>query len=144
MPAMYIFRKNNKSKKVLWLWTILLSIVLLFGQSANLHVHDVDHSHNQHQGYNLAAGHGEHLNVSGAHLSIDNSHADHHVSNAVEIDTSPMALLNDSSGTVLVLALLITLLVFFFPSYNQLSPHRHFASFSRRYLLSPPLRAPPL
>ena len=144
---MSISRKNNKGQKTPWVWTILLSIVLLFGQSVKLHVHSLDHAQDQHQIYNLAAEHGEHSNLAGAHLSIDNSHSDHHAENAVEIDTSPNALLKDLSSKVLALALLITLLLLFLPGFNQLLLHRlhsNNAIFPRRYLLSPPLRAPPL
>ena len=143
---MLLSRKNNNDK-VLWTWTILLSIVLLFGNSIKLHVHDPSHFHDQQISHNLVIGHSEHLAVARAHLSIDYSHSDHHMENAIEIDISPNALLKDLSGKVFALVLLGTLILLFLSGFYPFSfrrLHSNNVIFSRRYLLSPPLRAPPL
>ena len=144
---MPFFKKNNKKDKILWTWTILLSIVLLFGNSIKLHVHDLGHAHDHQMNHDLIIGHGEHLTVARAHLSIDNSHSDHHVDNVLEIDISPNALLKVLSGKVFALALLSTLILLFLSGFYPFSfrrLHSNNVIFSRRYLLSPPLRAPPL
>jgi hypothetical protein len=144
---MLVSRKNNKKNKVLLTWIILLSVVLLFGNSIKLHVHDLSHSHDQQKSHNLVIGHGEHLAVARAHLSIDYSHSDHHMENAIEIDISPNALLKDLSGKVFALVLLSTLILLFLSGFYPFSfrrLHSNNVIFSRRYLLSPPLRAPPL
>jgi len=144
---MLLSRKNNKNNKILWAWTVVLSIVLLFGNSIKLHIHDLSHSHDQQKSHNLVIGHGEHLALAQAHLSIDNSHSDHHMENALEIDISPNALLKDLSGKVSALALLSTLIILFLSGFYPFSfhlLHRNNIIVPRRYLLSPPLRAPPL
>jgi hypothetical protein len=97
--------------------------------------------------HDLIIGHGEHSTVARAHLSIDNSHSDHHVENVLEIDISPNALLKVLSVKVSALALLSTLILLFLSGFYPFSfrrVHSNNVIFSRRYLLSPPLRAPPL
>ena len=144
---MSISRKNNTSEKILWAWSILLSIVLLVVQSTQLHIHDFDHAQDQQQNYNFIVADVEHATLTEAHSSIDNSHSDHHAEISLEIDTSPNALLKKSSIKVLTLALLITLLLFLIPSFCRLLlPRlpRNTAHSPRRFIFSPPLRAPPL
>ncbi len=144
---MSIFSKINKSKKVLWVWTVLLSMVLLFGQNLRFHVHSLDHADNQQFSHMSVELSDDHSHPGDAHLSSDTSHSDHHAEIVSEIDTSLNALLIDTSSKILTLALLITLLVFYLPGFCQLIVHRryiHPVINFWRYHFSPPLRAPPL
>lgn len=142
---MSISRKASKRATILWIWTILLSIVLLFGQSVKLHVHSLDHADNQSSGHHYIEGADEHSQLAEAHLSSDSSHADHHAEIVSEIDTSLNAL--PTVSKVLTLALLFTMLLFLWPGFSELIFHRRTiqpALPPRRYHLYPPLRAPPL
>ncbi|MBL7003723.1 MAG: hypothetical protein ISR69_06835 [Gammaproteobacteria bacterium] len=144
---MSIISKTNKSEKNLWVWTLLLSLVLLFGQNSKLHVHSLDHADNQQINHKYVDAANDHSGLGEAHLSTDSSHSDHHAEIVSEIDTSLNALLIDTSVKIPVLALLITLLVFYIPSFYHLVVHRRSIypvySFCRNHF-SPPLRAPPL
>ena len=145
---MSISRKISKSEKILWIWTILLSIVLLFGQNVKLHVHSIDHADNQQLSHHQHIdGLDEHSQLGEAHLSTDISHSDHHADIVSEIDTSLNALLTDISSKMLTLAFLFTMLVFLWPGFYPFIFHRRIINPAippGRYLLSPPLRAPPL
>lgn len=120
---------------------------LLCAQGVKLHVHSLDHDHNQQHSHIASEAVAEHLHLSDAHLSTDVSHGDHHDKVVAELDASPYGLLKKVSNSVLTLALFATFFVFFLSGfYQQTFRHRRDKSIILpwRYRLSPPLRAPPL
>lgn len=142
---MRFFRETKK--RTLYLWTILLSLALLCAQGVKLHTHDLDHNHDQQHGHTPSEAAVEHSHLSEAHLSTDVSHDDHHDEMTSELDANPNGLLKKVSNSVLTLALLATVFILLFPGFYQQIFHRRRGKaifIPWRYLLSPPLRAPPL
>jgi hypothetical protein len=144
-----IFRQTET--RPLFLWILLLSIALLCAQGVTLHVHDLGHGLDRK--HDLQHSHidsefvAEHAHLSEAHLSTDVSHGDHHDELVSELDASPDGLLKKVSTSVLTLALFAAVLALLFPHFYQLTFLRRRDKdviLSWRYLLSPPLRAPPL
>ncbi|MFT5657469.1 MAG: hypothetical protein ACI9KN_000742 [Gammaproteobacteria bacterium] len=147
MRGMFISRKKITKEKVQWIWTILLSLGLLFGHSANLHVHSFDYASEKQPSRISVTGVDDHSHQVQTHLSTDMSHSDHHAVFVPEIDTSLNVLLKFNTGKVLTLALLFTMLVYFSPCFYQYLIHRRRNNdtiSSWRYHFFPPLRAPPL
>ena len=146
---MTFFRQTKKH--TLFLWTLFLSIVLLCAQGVKLHVHSFGHDHDQ-QHSHIALEvevevEVEHSHLSEAHLSTDVSHDDHHSEVVSELDANPNGLLKKVSSSALTLALFATVLTLLFPGFYQQIFHRRrdkAVFLPWRYLLSPPLRAPPL
>jgi len=133
------------------LWSILLSLSLVFAQGATLHVHDMDHEHHTHHNHGhevIDSAHpAEHSHASKAHFSLDASHNDHHDDITSEVDVSPNGLLKASSAHVLFFAIIAFSLLLTLPArvgqavrYRGDSDLFHYHC----YLFSPPLRAPPL
>lgn len=125
-------------------WILLLSFALLSGQGIKLHVHSLDHDHNPDSVPTQAAT--EHTHLSIAHLSTDVSHIEQHDQVMFESDAYPDALLLKISSYVPVmamLALVFSLILFF--AYPTIFRNRRDSELisTWRYLLSPPLRAPP-
>jgi len=140
---MNFFRQTKK--RTLFLWVLLLSIALLCAQGVKLHAHSLDHDQEHSHIGVLAAT--EHSQLSKVHLSTDVSHEDHHDEVTSEIDVSSYGFLKKVSNSVLTLALFVTLLILFNTGfYRQIFARRHnkIAFIPRRYVNSPPLRAPPL
>jgi len=142
---MGFFRRINK--RTLLLWSLLLSLSLLCAQGVSLHAHSLDHEHDGYHNHTHAIGEAnDHTHISKAHFTHDTSHNDHHDGVASEIDVSPDGLLKHSN-TVFAIALVVflfTLITFVcsrqllhYCRESKLIPHRH-------YVISPPLRAPPL
>ncbi|NOX43621.1 MAG: hypothetical protein GXP19_07805 [Gammaproteobacteria bacterium] len=139
-------------KRTLFLWTLLLSMVLLCAQGVKLHVHSLDHDYDQTHSHIAAEAAAKHSHLSEAHLSTDISHGDHHDEMVSEVDVSPYGLLKKGllkkvSTSALTLALLATVVILLFAGFYQQIYHRRRAKdfiFRWRYLLFPPLRAPPL
>ena len=135
-------RKTNK--RILFAWTILLSLLILFAQGVTLHVHSFDHDplQNHHSIGDL----NDHSHLSEAHLSVDFSHNDHHDQVTSEIDATPDCIFKQLSANVAVIALLAMVLMLLLPALcrNTFLRHSRDAGLPRRYLLFPPLRAPPL
>ena len=132
-------------KRTLILWVLLLSIALLCAQGTKLHVHSFAHDHEPHQSIapELAT---EHLHQSSIHLTTDISHADHHDEVVTEQDANPQALLKKVSGYGPMLAIFIIAFAFLLHSFNVIKLYYRRDTdliLTRRYILSPPLRAPP-
>ena len=128
------------------MWSLLLSLALLCAQGVKLHVHDLDHGHDNHHSHaHVIDEASDHGHLSKAHSSHDTSHDDHHDSVASEIDVSPDGVLKNSN-TVFALALIVFFITLMIPaSLRQRVHHRRENDFilHRDYALSPPLRAPP-
>lgn len=140
---MIFFRQMKKP--TLYLWTLLLSVVLLCAQGVKLHVHSFDHD--QQHSHIAAEDVATHSHLSEFHLSTDIAHIDHHGELVPEFDASPDCFLKKVSSNVLTLALLVTLFAFLLAGFYQRTFLRYRARDTIifwRYLLSPPLRAPPL
>ncbi len=140
-----VFRKMKK--RTLYLWAILLSIAVFCAQGVKLHVHSLDHDHEQQQSHISSLGVAEHSDMSVAHLSTDISHIDHHNEAVSEIDASPDGLLKMGASNIPEMALLATIFTSLLLGFYQQTFHRRRdkdAITRRRYHFSPPLRAPPL
>lgn len=140
------FHRKTKNR-TLYFWAILLSMALLCAQGVKLHVHDLDHDHDQQHGHIPAEDTVEHSHLSVAHLSSDISHADHHEEVVSEIDASQDGLLIKLSSSISLLAILatvFTLLLSGFYRYRFYLRRENDSNIPWRYHMSPPLRAPPL
>jgi len=136
------FRKTNK--RILFAWTIILSLLILFAQGVTLHVHSFDHD--PLQNHHSIADLNDHSHLSEAHLSVDFSHNDHHDKVTSEIDASPDCILKQVSANVTVIALLAMALTLLLSGLcrNTFLRYCRYVALSRRYHLFPSLRAPPL
>lgn len=139
---------RQRKKRTLFLWAFLLSTVLLCvqGVKLQLHAHDIDHD--QQYSHIVAGAAVEHLHRREIHFSTDVSHDDHHDDEVVsEFDASPYGLLKKVSNNVLMLVLLATVFTFLLRGFYQQTFQRRCDNgviLPWRYLLFPPLRAPPL
>jgi len=142
---MEYFRRINK--RTLLLWSLLLSLSLLCAQGAGLHVHSVDHGHDELQSHIHGADEADdHTHMSKAHFTHDTSHNDHHDDVVSEIDVSPEGLLKNASNNIFSIALFTFFFILvMFVSSRQLIYCRREGKLilDKYYLLSPPLRAPP-
>jgi hypothetical protein len=137
---MGFFRRTHR--RTLLLWSLLLSLSLLCGQGIKLHVHNLDHDESI--VHTHAAS--DHSRLSRAHYARDTSHSEHHDVVVSDVDVTPDGVWKKLSSNTLTLALLTLLfmLVLSVPSRQWVHRYRESKSILfRRYLLSPPLRAPP-
>ena len=133
------------------MWSLLLSLALLCAQGVKLHVHHLDHGHDNHPNNYHSHIHaidkaGDHDHLSKAHFTHDTSHNDHHDGVVSEVDISPDGVLKNANYSVFALALfaLFFTLVIFVSSRQLVQRCRESKLILRSYyLLSPPLRAPP-
>ena len=138
---------HQMKKRTLFLWVVLLSITLLCVQSMTLHIHAFDQDHEQGYSHIGEEAVNEHSHLTEAHLSSDISHYYHHDEIMSEIDVNQDALMKKVSSNVIVLAffsIVITILlsnIFLRIFYRHRNDN---INIPWRYLLSPPLRAPPL
>lgn len=135
---MDFFHRINR--RTLLLWNLLLSLSLLCLQGAALHVHDLDHAH-------VADEASGHTHLSKAHYAHDRSHDEHHDTVIFKVDVTPDGVLKKLFNDTLTLALFAFLFTLLLSGSLRQVVHRHRESKSLlhgRYLLSPPLRAPPL
>ena len=135
-------RKTNK--RILFAWTIFLSLLILCAQGVTLHVHSFDH--NPFQNHHSIDDLNEHSHLNVAHLSIDPSHDEHHNNVPSEMDASPDCILNQVATNVTVLAILTLVLMLILPVLCQnifFSFHFNISRPWRCYFF-PQLRAPPL
>ncbi len=144
---MDFFRQIDR--RILLLWALLLSLALLCAQGgAKLHVHDLDHGHDDHHSHHHPVDEmADHSHLSKAHFIHDTSHNDHHNGVASEIDVAPDGLLKNSNDNIFPITLfaLFFTLITFVPSRWLVTYYRENKRvLHNRYLLSPPLRAPPL
>jgi len=141
---MKFFHRINK--RTLLLWSLLLSLSLLCTQGVGLHVHNVDHGHDDHLSNIYAIdGANDHADMSNAHFTHDTSHNDHHDGLESEFDISPDGLLKYTNH-IFAIALIVFLVTLVMPvSSRRLIHYRRENDFilHRYYVLSPPLRAPP-
>jgi len=136
---MKYFRQINN--RTLLLWSLLLSFSLLCAQEMNLHTHDFKHGHFD----TMEAGSNHHQFIK-VHLSHDTSHYDHHNGEISDIDISPIGVLKSAKVRIFALALITFILLLVMRSTSQqliLSRRKNKLVFYKRYILSPPLRAPP-
>ncbi len=137
---MELFRQINK--RILLLWSLLLCLALVCAQGVSLHIHIFDHDEYPHQAH--AIDDAEHNHISKAHSAFDTSHNN---STASDIDIDPDGMLKNTSSSISAIAFIsffFTLIVFV--SSRQLVYCRKESDvlLCRYYLISPPLRAPPL
>ena len=129
------------------MWSLLLSLSLLCGQGIKLHVHNLDHGHDEYIGHAHAADQAsDRSRLSKAHYAHDRSHDDHHNGVVSEVDVTPDGVLKNLSGNTLTLALFALLFTLLLSAPSLQVVHRYRESkpiLYGRYLLSPPLRAPP-
>jgi len=143
---MEYFRQINR--QTLLILSLLISLSLLSAQGVNLHVHSLDHGHDDHQGHAHAIDEADgHSHLSKAHFTHDTSHDDHHNGVISEIDISSDGVLKKASSSIFAIALIVFLfaLLVLTPSLQLIVGRWHERKlFSYRYYsLSPPLRAPP-
>lgn len=142
---MKFFRQTNR--RVLLVLSLVFSLALLCVQGVGLHVHNLDHDHGDHHGHAHAIDDtGEHAHLSKAHFAQDTSHSDHHDGAVSEVDISPDGLLKNSSNNIFAIALIAFFFIFAMFVSSRQWVHRGRESklvLYRRYVLSPPLRAPP-
>jgi len=144
MTYLHRLRKHNST-----LWILLLSVALLCVQSVKLHVHTLGHEHSQQQDAisTQLDTVTQHSHLSDAHLATNTAHDAHHDELTSELDVSSDGFLKKLSNTLLIVALITTLVLLLFQGIGLHPYHRrdnHNATVTLRYLLSPPLRAPPL
>ncbi len=137
------FRQRNR--RTLLLWSLLLCLALLFAQGVKLHVHSLDHGHDNHHSHAINEA-GDHGHLSKAHFTHDTSHNDHHDGVVSEVDISPDGLLKNVQNNffaIALFALFFTLMTFV--SSRQLVQYCRESKLILHsyYVLSPPLRAPP-
>jgi hypothetical protein len=136
---------QRMQKRTLFLWVLLLSIALLCAQGVKLHVHSFGHDHEQRHSIAPEVA-TEHLHQNDIHLTTDMSHAGHHDEVVSEQGVNSQALLKKISSYGSMLAIFVIAFTFFLHSFNVLTLHTRRDKdviIIRRYILSPPLRAPP-
>ncbi len=143
---MGFFRRIDRP--TLLLWSLLLSLLLLCSQGATLHLHSLDHGQDKHLSHAHATDEAsDHTHLSKAHYAHDSSHDEHHDVVLSEVDVSPNGVLKKLSNNTLTLALFALLFTLLLSGSLRQVVHRHRENRLaplERYLLSPPLRAPPL
>ena len=140
---MEYFRQKNK--QTLMIWSLLLSFSLLCAQEMSLHTHDLEHVNEQSHLYAMENGN-DHKQLNAAHFSHDTSHDDHHDSEISEVDISPVGVLKNTKTHIFALALIVfVFMLVIFSASRQLiiSRRKNRYVIHKRYILSPPLRAPP-
>ena len=142
---MNYFRRINKW--TLLLWSSLL-LVWLCVQGTTLHVHLLDHSHSGFHDHSHAEDEvSDHAHVAKLHFSHDASHEGHHDNVMSEVEISPEGVAKNLSVKLLIFALFAFLFTTLFFNQRCLVIQRNQQSTPLdfgRYVVSPPLRAPPL
>ena len=149
---------NQITKPALYLFTLILSVAILCAQGVRLHIHSLaqehnhelqQHSHNSHTAAETPIKNSQalHSHQSKIHPVSDISHSDHHDEMISELDASPDGFLTKVNSNLLILALLSSLFTLLLVNFYQkilLRYREETVIFPRRFLFSPPLRAPPL
>lgn len=133
-------------KPTLFLWVLLLSVALLSAQAVKLHVHNFGHDHEQRHSIAPEVA-TEHLHQSGIYLTTNVSHATHHDEIISEQGLNSQALLKKMASYGPMLAIFVIAFTFLLHSFNVMTLQRRRDKdviTVRRYILSPPLRAPPV
>lgn len=143
---MEVIRRLNQRTVILW--SVLLSLSLVFAQGTTLHVHAIDHGHHYAHDHSHSGDHSaDHSHISKAHSAHDDSHGHHHVGGSSEVNISPNGLLKAPYAKILLFAIITFILLLALPAliervlrYHRDSNQCYFCC----YYFSPPLRAPPL
>jgi hypothetical protein len=139
-----LFARNDKYTSMPW--ALLLCLTLLCVQGTRLHVHYLDCEHEASTGLTTADdnhGHAQHSNI---HLVTDSSHHHHSKTGMSELDVSPQGLLKKLSSIDSLLLAIVSIFTLLLPGFTRQAVQQHHDSrfkTLRRYVLSPPLRAPP-
>ncbi len=134
------------SRPTFLLGSLLLSLALLCVQGAKLHVHNLDHGHDNHHTHTHAVDEAsDHTHLSKAHFAHDRSHDDHHDGVVSEVDISPYRLLKNTNNNVVTVlfSLFFTLMTFASSRWLYQCYRKNKLIFHSCYPISPPLRAPP-
>ncbi len=142
---MEFFRRIDR--RTLLLWSLLLILSLLCSQGVALHVHNLDHIHDEYLDHSHSPFEtSDHFHVSKIHSAYDLSHSEHHDSSVYEIDATPDGVLKNISDLFLTLALSVfpfsLLLVSSLGQGVQRCKEDRLIFYEHSHL-SPPLRAPP-
>ena len=140
-------RLHRTNNRLLLLSVLMLATALLFVQGFKLHIHDFDHDGGDTHSTFLSDTSLDHHSQGGAHSSLDSSHVDHHLGSVSELDATQDGLLKNTLGKLLPLIFaVIAFFIFPFIHSRRVAYRRRdeATSLPRRYLLYPPLRAPPL
>ncbi len=139
-----LFARNDKYTSILW--ALLISLTLLCAQGTRLHVHYLDCEHASATGLTTTDDNHGHAQHSKIHLVTDSSHHHHSKTEMSELDVSPQGLLKKLSSIDSLLLVIVSLFTLLLPKFTRLAVQQHHDSrlkTLRRYVLSPPLRAPP-
>ncbi|HEB63319.1 MAG TPA: hypothetical protein ENJ07_02440 [Gammaproteobacteria bacterium] len=143
---MTFFRQTNRRASLLW--SLLLILSLLFSQDVVLHAHDLDSGYDEHLNHShTSKGTSDHDYLSKIHSASDLSHSEYHDNILYEVDTSLDGALKNISSTLLALAIFILPFGLINLSLLRQVIYHHRERkliFYDYYVLSPPLRAPPL
>ncbi len=129
------------------LWVLLISMTLICAQGTKLHVHYLDCQHDTSIGLLTITednhGHAQHGKI---HLAANGSYDDHSEEGTTELDVSPQGLLKNLSSVLSLLLVITSFFMLLLPEFTRLFLRHNRDSCSIafwRYVLSPPLRAPP-
>lgn len=146
---MNVFRKMNK--RTLLQIVLLLSVILLSGQSVTLHIHGLEQDHKHeieqtsiHTSVQPAI---DHSHLSKIHFANDSSHDFDHDEFISGFDVNDNAFFNKISNNTLLVALLSIVINFFVAVFCLKIFYRYRDEdiiYPFRYVFAPPLRAPPL
>lgn len=133
----------SHSSPLILCWILFLSIALLQAQAIQYHAHGLDHG----IGEASSTPDRDHGHAVSTHLSIDNSHSDHHEGIMYELDVSPDRIVSNGPISLSpVLALILVTLLMVLGTYRSYHPGKRLSAAPlprRRYHLIPLLRAPP-
>lgn len=151
---MNIFRQMNN--RTLLQLVLLLSVILLSGQSVTLHIHGLeqDHMHGNEQTsiHTIDNAAIDHSHLSKIHFANDSSHDFDHDDLVYDellsgFDVNDNAFFNKTSNNTLLVALLTIIINFFVAVFCPKIFYRYCDEdiiYPFRYVFAPPLRAPPL
>ena len=146
---MNIFRQMNK--RTLLQLVVLLSIILLSGQSVTLHIHGLEQDH-EHENKQIVVHTTDetaidHAHLTKIHFANDSSHDFDHDEFISGFDVNDNAFFNKISNNTLLVALLSIVINFFVAVFCLKIFYRYRDEdiiYPFRYVFAPPLRAPPL
>ena len=144
---MNYFRQMNK--KVRTIWFLILTISILLAQGIKYHIHSIaqEHHHSIDSTHDSIEKLPEHFHFTQVH-SANNNHDNLEHDNTLEFEVKSNGILNKISVLSFLLDLLFILVsftIFINLSHATIRYRRNHKAFLSywRYLLAPPLRAPP-
>lgn len=139
-----MFFTSQTSRHLKFLFSILLTLLLMCSLETKLHVHHFAHSHDNHLEQYHGSGVAGHHHHGKIHFSHDRSHHEHYGDFILEFDVIPDGLLKNIIQHPLALVLFVFSILLLAPSARLLQRHHEKRPIlDKYYLLSPPLRAPP-